>query len=128
MYDGQVLATKRVVRGGSAHGNWRGHGQIPSTYWTNIRTAALKDNKLWQISIEYMDDLLSAQENLCALSRLPISVEKSVGSASIDRIDSTLGYVEGNVQWVHKDINAMKSNFPEDRFIELCKLVSGANQ
>lgn len=44
-------------------------------------------------------------------------------SRSIDRIDSSVGYVEGNMQWVHKDVNRMKQEFSESYFIETCRLV-----
>jgi hypothetical protein len=44
-------------------------------------------------------------------------------TASLDRIDSSLGYVRGNVQWLHKDVNWMKNTLDQDRFIELCKAI-----
>ena len=46
-----------------------------------------------------------------------------LGTASIDRKDNSLGYVKGNIQWVHKDVNALKSNFKEKYFLKLCKLI-----
>jgi hypothetical protein len=42
---------------------------------------------------------------------------------SVDRIDSLRGYVEGNVQWVHKKINIMKNVYSQEEFIILCKQV-----
>ena len=45
-------------------------------------------------------------------------------TASLDRIDSSKGYVKDNVQWVHKDINRMKWNFPQDKFVKLCSFVA----
>jgi hypothetical protein len=50
-----------------------------------------------------------------------------VWTASVDRIDSSKDYVEGNVQWLHKDINRMKWDLDTDKFIELCKLVANKN-
>ena len=44
-------------------------------------------------------------------------------TASIDRIDSSKGYERGNVQFVHKDINAMKWNLSLAKFMEYCKLI-----
>jgi len=49
------------------------------------------------------------------------------GNASLDRIDSSIGYVNDNVQWVHKDINMMKRIYTQEYFIYLCKLVSENN-
>ena len=44
-------------------------------------------------------------------------------TASLDRIDSSKGYTKSNIQWVHKDINKMKSDFSMLRFLELCYAV-----
>lgn len=49
---------------------------------------------------------------------------KKESNASIDRIDSNLGYVRNNIQWVLKDINKMKNDFDQSHFIELCSKVS----
>ena len=45
-------------------------------------------------------------------------------TASLDRIDPTKGYIEGNIQWVHKDVNRMKMDFTETRFLELVNLIA----
>ncbi len=45
-------------------------------------------------------------------------------SASLDRIDSSLGYIEENVQWVHKDVNMMKRIYDNNYFIKMCKLIA----
>lgn len=44
-------------------------------------------------------------------------------TASLDRIDSSKGYIPGNVQWVHKDVNKMKLALSEKRLLELCTLI-----
>ena len=45
-------------------------------------------------------------------------------TASLDRIDSSKGYIEGNVQWVHKSVNIMKCDFSSDIFIGICNQIS----
>jgi hypothetical protein len=45
----------------------------------------------------------------------------------LDRVDSSKGYIEGNVQWVHKTINLMKQSFNQKEFIHFCKLVANNN-
>lgn len=74
-----------------------------------------------------MNDLLMAQEMKCALSDMPIDTQKrrrSKATASIDRIDSSKGYTLDNVQWVHKDVNFMKSQFTQDYYIDVCRRVN----
>ena len=50
--------------------------------------------------------------------------ELKTGTASLDRIDSSKGYIQGNIQWVHKRINQMKWDSEENDFINWCKLVA----
>ena len=38
------------------------------------------------------------------------------------------GYLKGNVQLVHKDINFMKQQFDQDYFINMCKAVAEVNK
>jgi hypothetical protein len=45
----------------------------------------------------------------------------------LDRIDSSKGYIVGNVQWVHKHVNVMKNIFSQEMFIFICNQVSKNN-
>jgi hypothetical protein len=82
-------------------------------------------------TIDYANEIFEKQNGLCALTNVKLYFGRCRFShetnASLDRIDSNKGYIEGNIQWVLKDINFMKSNHNQDYFISLCKLVSQAN-
>ena len=41
-------------------------------------------------------------------------------TASIDRIDPDIGYIESNIQWVHKNINKIKTNNKQEDFLSKC--------
>jgi hypothetical protein len=72
-------------------------------------------------------DLFLKQNKKCVLSGLPIEFKarrKGHNTASLDRINSNEGYVDGNVQWVHKDINWMKNTFSQQHFVDMCKKVA----
>ena len=72
----------------------------------------------FDVSIEYVVSLFTGK---CAYTGMDITPPTAhSGTASLDRIDPTKGYVEGNLQWVHKDINRMKNKFSEKHFIEMC--------
>lgn len=80
----------------------------------------------------FLKRLLVKQNYVCALSGLPIEIATSGAkhrrgetTASLDRVDSSLGYTANNVQWLHKDINLMKLDLPQSRFVELCRKVAG---
>ncbi len=73
-------------------------------------------------------NIFKAQKCKCAISGLPIRLGAMLyKTASLDRIDSSKGYVISNVQWVHKDINRMKNNFNQEYFVGICKIISEFN-
>jgi hypothetical protein len=53
-----------------------------------------------------------------------ISNTSKYSTASIDRIDSSKGYILGNIQWVHKDVNFMKRTYSQEYFVKMCKLIT----
>lgn len=79
-------------------------------------------NRDCKISIEEIQQLLKQQNYQCALSGIIISIED--GTASLDRINNDGDYTLDNVQWVHKYINYMKVDIPQDIFIKMCRMVT----
>lgn len=107
------------------HYLWRGHGDITGTYWSNITRNARTRNIQVKITIKDIWKLFLKQKGVCALTGLDIELGKiGTQTASLDRIDSSKPYTLDNVQWVHKEVNTMKSQLSEPRFLELCKLIS----
>jgi hypothetical protein len=117
-------------KAGKNHALWKGIGDISGNMLSSIRSHARKRGRKFTLSPEYLWELFLKQDKTCALSGLPISFSpvsrcvKGQNTASLDRINSSLDYIEGNVQWVHKDINTIKSDFDEGYFIYLCTNVS----
>ena len=101
-------------------------GLLPKTYFSSLQRGAsgTKGRKALEFSItlEYLWELYQKQDGRCAYTNMPITFKAH--TASVDRIDSSLGYVEGNIQWLHKDINMMKRHYSEEYFKKLCNLVS----
>lgn len=118
---------------GKNHPQWTGHEEISGLYWTHIIRSAngSKRRKIeFNITIEYAWELFLEQNRKCELSGLEIYFPKSYngkGTSSLDRIDSSKGYIVGNIQWVHKDINLMKNKLNQEYFINMCKIVSKNN-
>jgi hypothetical protein len=110
---------------------WKGYGEVSATYFNRCKANANARKLEFSITIEYVWCLFLKQKRKCALSGMPLQFQSKSwltdGNASLDRIDSSVGYVEGNVQWVDKDINEMKWGKSDDYFIELCKRVSNHN-
>lgn len=104
-------------------------GDLSGALWKRIEfNASIRKLKL-EITKEYAWELFLKQNKKCALTGLdlymnPHHINRNKVTASLDRIDSSQGYVLGNVQWIHKDVNRMKNDFPEIRFREICRLVT----
>ena len=110
------VSTSRLltIRGGA-------YQQISGKYWNRIVYIAGKRNLPITISVEYAWSLFNGK---CALSGRPIrfrELRQQFQTASLDRIDSTKGYIEGNVQWIHKDFQNFKMNRSEKEFVGMCK-------
>lgn len=102
---------------------------VTGKYFSVIRQGAERRKHEFNIERGYLDDLFEKQNKKCALTGLDLNFEvdknRSGQIASLDRIDSSIGYVPENVQWVHKDINLMKGGLQEDYFVCVCRIVSG---
>jgi len=117
---------------------WLGLGDMSKNLWNHVvRNARIRDI---EVSIEMQDawDLFQTQGGRCALTGVLLVIHapcrKTRGArerhgstnitASLDRIDSTKGYEAGNVQWVHKVVNIMKSDHSDAEFVEWCRAVA----
>jgi hypothetical protein len=97
------------------------HEEIPVAWFNGkLRRAKQRDYE-FSITIDYIWDIYIAQDKVCALSGVPIDFK---GTASLDRIDNSRGYVRENIQIVHKDVNYMKYTYSQDYFIKMCNLVA----
>jgi hypothetical protein len=87
----------------------------------------------FNVSPEYLESIFDGN---CHFSGIKLKIgtysringKYDIGNASLDRIDSSKGYEEGNVVWVYKPINAMKNTFSSENFINMCKLIVEHNK
>lgn len=114
---------------------WKGAGELSAKYWSAVKTSAKRREEKVEISIEYAWDLFQKQGGKCALSGMNLVFNSgrnanysSDQTASLDRINSNLSYVEGNVQWVHKHVNKMKQSFTDEYYIAMCTEVAKYNE
>lgn len=105
------------------HPNSKGYEEIPQYLLKSIEKGALDRNLEYDVKPIYLWNKFLEQERKCSLSgrHLYFSNQSKTNTASLDRIDSKYGYTEGNIQWVHKDINIMKNRFNEEYFINTCE-------
>jgi len=105
---------------GEDNSKWTGYKEITGSFLFQYKNDAKKKNREWSLTPKFLWELWEKQEGKCKYTNLDLVHGKN---ASIDRIDSNKGYTEDNVQWVHRNINRMKSDFTEEYFVKMCRLV-----
>lgn len=137
LIQGNVISCGCVGQGkiGQKHHQWTGYGEISGSRWATIKRSQRHRNsrkKLdFEIDIKYAWELFLKQDRKCSLTGKLLKFGKrnfDETTASLDRIDNNKGYIEGNVQWVHKDVNRMKNVFDMDYFLETCRLITENNK
>jgi len=109
--------------------NWRGYEEMSGEFWGAIKSSARIRKIQLKISKKYAWEKYIEQDRKCVLSGEPLFFAKTnkyvrAANISLDRIDSSKGYVEGNVQWVTKKVNRMKMDLDEQAFLDLCEKIT----
>jgi len=98
----------------------------PFRHLINSGRASFKKHQL-QIDAQYLKELWETQGGVCAYTGLKMLLPEtsskkhkinSLQKASLDRIDSTKGYVKGNVEFVCMAINLGKNNRTKKEMID----------
>ena len=92
--------------------NFKGSGPFSGEMATALRRNAIRRGKGFNISADHLYDQFKRQDGNCALSGLGLFPE----NVSVDRVDNSEGYVEGNVQLVTKEMNFMRGPLSLDDF------------
>lgn len=126
-----------------AKGRWEGHPLYTpelhrywSSYAASIRAGAVSRSIYFGIDADDLLGLYLDQDARCAMTGLMMEPFKTSGKTksgkhlaapSVDRIDSNKHYTPDNIQIVLWAVNLMKSDLPQNVFIELCHQVSVKN-
>lgn len=96
--------------------------------------STIKKRQIVEIDSIYLKNLWDNQKGICPYTKIkliPQTLSKSIDKnnpyiyASLDRIDSSKGYIKGNVEFVSLGINFLKNKYSKDvviNFINLIKL------
>ena len=134
-----VLSNIKSPRGG-IYANLKGlqpkHFDEASPFrWYMRRARYRKQKGLTDLTTGYLKKLWEAQKGACPftgwLLNLPEgsdgwSKEKpfSIYSASLDRIDNSTGYIQGNVRFISVIANYARNNFPDQAVFDFCNAVT----
>jgi hypothetical protein len=101
-----------------------------------IRAATRKGKNVQpvEVDLDYLYEVGSSQDFFCALTGNELEFTRGGShwlgkwcnpqSCTIDRIDSSKGYVEGNIQLITWKANCLKQHLNNEEFIEFCKDVA----
>lgn len=133
--NGQTKSCGCYNREQSSKLNYKGSTYITGREFTKIKQQAKIRNLSFDLTIKYIEQLYEKQNFKCSLSGIKIEFDsrtphknKKYGNASIDRINSSKGYTEDNIQIVDKNINIAKMSMSQQEFIDMCKRVSKYNE
>lgn len=105
------------------------HERVINSRLKNLHTKARLRTKSFLISLDDLNDIWRKQDGRCAYTKLPLlATANQFNTVSLDRVDSSEGYVVGNIQLVCAAINKMKQEYSEEMFILFCLLVTQNNK
>lgn len=111
------------------------HNRYKGDRFTGLRSLLRSSTKRKcesTVTLEYLKEVWENQNHRCIYSRIELTLPHYKGkndpiiTASLDRIDSTKGYIEGNIQFVSMAINYMKSTMSHEKTIELIEIIKGS--
>jgi hypothetical protein len=111
---------KTISRKGSENAAWTGYKDVPGKIFSRLKNGAKQRNLEVTITIEDIYTQYIKQHKQCAFTGVPLEFGLD---ASVDRINSQEGYHVWNIQIVHKTLNMMKKDMPNDLFISWCRMV-----
>lgn len=95
----------------------------------HFRNISKRDKEL-NISIEYLKEIWEKQEGVCPYLGIKLNIntygkikKDPVTSASLDRIDSSKGYIKGNIQWISRSMNYLKNDMTNQQVLEVIELI-----
>lgn len=101
--------------------------------WSYKRSIVGAKKRNMDFNLTY-EEFIEPYTGYCALSGQKLYCTKTVAqssgnhTASCDRINSSLGYIRGNIEWVSKDINIAKMAKTNEQFLQMCAEVTDYNR
>ncbi len=96
----------------------------PKGIYMKCREGAMKRGLAFEVTLEEVEHLITQSQMRCALSGIPLTLERgNKHKVSIDRVDSSVGYVLANIQIVSAFVNMMKRDSNEGEFIDIARRI-----
>ena len=96
---------------------------LDKPFWFTIRDAKKRAKKFsidFNLTEEYVESIYP-KDGKCPALGIKLKRKDGSNAPSLDRIIPSLGYVEGNIQWVSKLANQIMSSATPDQVIQVGK-------
>jgi hypothetical protein len=104
-----------------SHQKMRNERPLASLYYSS-RSNTKRSGKDFNITIEYLNELLLIQENKCYYTGRPLNmILGNPDSVSIDRKNPELGYIKENIVLCQWKVNRMKNDATIEELLSFCK-------
>ena len=116
-YNKEYLA-RPEVKERRKENQYRLRSSIPGKL-TSIKSRSKERNLEFNITLEYLESIYP-DDSLCPLLNIPLdwdSPARDPTTPSVDRIDSSKGYIKGNVHWVSWRANQLMSDATPDELL-----------
>lgn len=100
----------------------------PFKYSLNkARSRSKSRREVTDLTLEYLKEIWETQKGLCSYTNIKMEtprssqdedIKKSPTKLSLDRIDPSIGYIKGNVEYVCYCVNVMKNDFTKDQMVD----------
>ncbi len=92
--------------------------------FSSCKGNAKKVNREFNITITDLENLWSKQNGICYYTNQPMSYELGYkNSVSVDRINSSKGYIIGNIALCKKQVNIMKNDATLEELFNFCESI-----
>jgi|688.fasta_scaffold587394_2 hypothetical protein len=104
-----------------------------SPFREHLRRAKRRD-AFSNLTLEHLKEVWEKQNGICPYSKVKLlnssntKTNNPIYTLSLDRIDSSKGYVEGNIQFVSIAMNHMKGNMAHDKVLELLEIIKNSDK
>lgn len=100
-------------------------------YMTEVKKCCKSRNREFDIDAEFLQNKWEEQDGICPYTGIKMNLKKTyrdcehnnLCSASIDRIDSSKGYMKGNIEFVCRFINFGKNGYSKKETLNIINLI-----
>jgi hypothetical protein len=101
------------------------YGIIPKSYWNTVISGSQSRGIEFNLTPIEASNIFNGKCSLSGVDIFFLDINKNIleQTASLDRIDSNLGYNKDNIQWLHKDVNRLKNKYSQEDFLRFVKRI-----